>query len=109
MPRLSRPTLKPKASSAWVTALSEERDCALAGTALPIPTAAMLSFASPPHDRMPTNLSFEFRGRITLDQGEVCKHSANRTSRSTAETKRPFVDGSLERVVHADRHAGRNP
>jgi hypothetical protein len=31
MPRLSRPTLKPKASSAWVTALSEERDWAAAG------------------------------------------------------------------------------
>ena len=34
MPRLSRPTLKPKASSAWVTALSSDRDWASAGPAI---------------------------------------------------------------------------
>src|SRR4051812_26048292 len=40
MPRLSRPTLNPKASSAWVTALSEERDWAYAQSPHPRAAAA---------------------------------------------------------------------
>jgi hypothetical protein len=42
MPRLSRPTLNPKASSAWVTAFWSARDCATARVGMTANDAAMI-------------------------------------------------------------------
>jgi hypothetical protein len=53
----------------------------------------MLNLATPPNDRILPHLPFGIPGgRFTPDDGGVCKHSANRRSRSTTETKHPFVD-----------------
>src|SRR4051794_24005080 len=89
MPRLSRPTLKPKASSAWVTALSDERDCANAPPALHSAAAATLICASLRHECIgPDTFPFGFlRLQIICARGspkwrrdelfaEVSRHSA---------------------------------
>src|SRR5438270_13768239 len=71
MPRVSRPTLKPNASSAWVTALSEERDWANAPPPLHSATAATLNDARLRHDRIcrtPSSPGFR-RGLIICTRG----------------------------------------
>src|SRR3954452_7575145 len=67
MPRVSRPTLKPNASSAWVTALSEELDWANAPPPLHSATAATLNFARLRHDRIcRTPFLSDFRRVLTI-------------------------------------------
>src|SRR5437868_6504336 len=102
MPRLSRPTLKPNASSACVTAFSEERDWAHVWPALHTATVATLNLARLRHDRIcrtPCYWEFErvliicTRGslkwrrdeiprRLRLGRSQVTRHSARRRRRS---------------------------